>query len=254
MLRRGRRVSKKAGRKMARRGRARRSRPVGKTVVEFASAKQVIQLTDDPVNTIVALDNVNLGQFDRLSAIARCYQYYRITKVEMKFKPYWDTFISNAGPSATGSVPYLHWLIDTGEVLLPTGGPLGFNQIRDAGAKPIRFDDKTITVRWRPRVPQVTLGDSGALPALSYAMASKLSPWLPTNNAANQDPTGWVPSTVPHKGLYYGVEQASPNFNVFYGVEITVYAQFKKPLTYSFIQGEQTPAPSKVIAPKETSA
>lgn len=246
----GRKTTKATGRRRAARYRKRLARPMGRRVVEFASAKQVIQLTDDPVNTILALDNVTLAQFDRLSAIARCYQYYRITKIEMKFKPYWDTFISTGGAGSTGSVPYLHWLVDTGEVLLPTAGAVGFNQIRDAGAKPIRFDEKTVTIGWRPRVPQVTLADSSALPALSYAMATKLSPWLPTNNAANQDPTGWVPSTVPHKGLYYGVEQSVQSVNNTYGVEIVVYAQFKKPLTYSFIQEELVTPPKKVIEPK----
>jgi len=222
-----------AKRPARRAGRGRSTRPVGKRVVEFASAKQVLNLMDDSVNTLYTVDDVNLSQFDRLSAIARCYQYYRITKIEMKFKPYWDTYVSTGGPGSTGTVPYFHYLVDTGEVLIPVAGPPGFNEIRDAGAKPIRFDEKTINVVWRPRVPQIVAGNSSPTPGLAYQAMTKFSPWLTTNNAANEDPVGWAPSTVPHKGLYYGVEQAIPNPNIQYGVEITVFAQFKKPLAFS---------------------
>lgn len=244
---RNRRRGRRGGRRHARRGRL--TRPLGKNVVEFASAKQVLELTDDMVNQILIMDNVNLSLFDRLSQIARCYQYFRFTKIEMKFKPYWDTFISTGGPGSTGTVPYLHYLIDKGEVLLPNAG-LGFNQLRDAGAKPIRFDEKTITVSWAPKVLGVVAGSDGPLPNLAYQAPSRNSPWLSTNNAGGQDPVGWVPSMVPHKGLYYGVEQAIPNTNLIYGVEITVYAQFKKPLAFSAVQDGPAPV-QKSMVPKD---
>lgn len=188
-------------------------------------------MPNDVINQILILDDINLAQFDRLSSIASNYQFFRLNKVTLKFLPYSDTFFTSGAVGE--AVPYLHYLIDSGEVLLPVGGGAGFNQLRDSGARPIRFDDKTITVNWRPRVPVATAGNSASPPDLSYAMSTRVAPWLPTNNASNNDPVGWVASQVPHKGIYYGVEQeytTQPGGDRLYGVELTVHAQFRKPL------------------------
>jgi len=196
------------------------------------------------MKAILVLDDINLSQFDRLSSIASSYQSFRITRVDMRFKPYTDTFQNN-GPTGE-AVPYLHYLVDKGENLVPST----FNQLRDSGAKPIRFDDKTITVSWKPRVPQATAADSTATPTLSFAMNSQSSPWLPTNSTANLEPSVFLPSTVPHKGLYYGVEQAYTNGDVsrFYGVEITVHAQFRKPLFVVALDNYVPPTKKKITA------
>jgi len=212
------------GRRTAMRGRMRRAR--SSRVGEYASAKQTIELPNDSVNTLYQLTNVALNQFDRLSQIAGCYQFFRINLIEMKFKPSQDTFIAGGT-----TVPYFLHLIDKDEVLIPVGGLTGFNQIRDAGAVPIRFDDKTLTVRWKPRVPQVIAADNSTFPTLNWGMASKVSPWLATNHIANQDPGAFTPSRVPHKGLYYGVQQDVGSGD--YSVEITVHAQFRKALTFT---------------------
>lgn len=212
---------------------------------EFASATQTISLPNDLINTVYALDDVNLSQFDRLTNIAQSYQFFRLTKIELKFKPFQDTFVANGE-----QVPYLHYLIDSGEVLRPLAGAAGFNQLRDSGARPIRFDDKTITVRWAPRVSPMVAGSSDALPNVAY-MASRKASWLPTNNAANENPLGWVASQVPHKGIYYGVEGSSPLMDTReYNVEITVHAQFRKPLFVPPNEVDATPAKSKVVVPK----
>jgi len=213
-------------------------------VIERASAKQTIDLPDDTMNQLFRLDDVNLSQFDRLTNIGKCYQYFRFTKIEMQFKPAQDTFVANGE-----RVPYLHYLIDTGEVLNVLPGVPGFNQLRDAGAKPIRFDDKTIHVTWAPRVPVVTAGDSSAAPALTLNMASKKSPWLPTNNASNVEALGWVPSTTPHKGIYYGVEANALMADRVYNVAVTVHCEFRKPLVVAPNEGA-TLAPRKEVVKK----
>lgn len=241
MIKGGRKTSKRGGKKMARRARLRRA-VRRSTVPNYASATQTLQLPNDDFNTLYSLLNVNLSQFDRLSQIAACYQFYRIKLIEMKFKPFADTF-TNGTTLTTGSLPYFYYLIDKDEVLIPVGGVVGFQQIRDAGAKPIRFDEKTVSVRWKPRVPQVVAGTDAAAPALNWGMASKVSPWLATNNNAAQDPIGWVASQIPHKGLYYGVDQdvsaGLPTQQ--YGTEITVHMEFKKPLTFTAGPREEPP-------------
>lgn len=214
--------------------RAPRTRRIG-TKSEFASAKQTVLTTLDNINTVYDATNIALYQFDRLVQIARAYQYYRITKIEWVFKPEADTFTGT-----TGTVPYFLYLIDKGEVYQSTT----FNEMRDAGAKPIRFDDKSIRVSWKPRVPMVTNADSTGNPALSYSMASKTSPWLLTNANANSNPVSWVPSTVPHKGLYYGVQATGTYAVSTFTSEVTVHVQFKKPLGLAVDGGAPKPLPT----------
>jgi len=224
-----------------------RRRRQARSASERASARQTIDLPDDLLNQLYRLDDVNLAQFDRLSNIGQNYQFFRFTKIEMQFKPAQDTFVANGE-----RVPYLHYLIDTGEGLNVLPAPAGFNQLRDAGAKPIRFDDKTIRVTWAPRVPMVTAGDSSTAPTLTLNMSSKTSPWLPTNNAANVDALGWVPSSTPHKGLYYGVEANALMAERTYNVAITVHCEFRKPLVVPPNDGIYTPAPQKKVVKKKS--
>lgn len=237
----------KGGKKMFRRKFVRKSRPA-QAVTEFAGAKQTISLEDDALNSPYELTDINLSQFDRLSAIAKNYQYFRMTKIHMRFKPAQDTFVANGE-----RVPYLYYLINKGENLNIFSGAIGFNQLRDAGAKARRFDDKTITASWKPRVPIATAADSSGVPPLSYAMTTRDSPWLPTNGAANTDPLGWVPSTVPYKGILYGVEANALMADRTYNVEITVECQFKKPSSVVPV-GEFTPAPTKKVVARAEEA
>ncbi len=224
----GRKITKKGGKVMRRGARRTNLRRKG-NVAEWASAKQTLQLKDDPMNQILQLNQIRLAQFDRLTNIAQNYQFFRFTKVEMKFKPYSDTYIPQVGnPNPTAaSIPYLFYLIDKGNVLEVAN----FDNLRDAGCKPIRFDDKTVNVNWKPCVLQYAqdynLSGQNPLPVMK-----KQSPWLATSQNAGNRGGAWVASAVDHTGILYGVEQdiTIPDNTFYYGVEITVHAQFKKPL------------------------
>lgn len=238
--------AKRAGRGM------RRGRNSVKKVMnsEFASAKQTILLENDSVNILYTLYDVNLNQFDRLSQIAQAYQYFRFTKIEFKVKPFADTFTN----SGVNSVPYALWLIDRNESFDFASN--GFQAIRDAGAKPIRFDDRTVNIRYKPTVLQTLPSDNFNPPVGTTFMNSRISPWLPTNRYAGQELSvnQWAPSTVPHRGLVYGVQQDLANTGWQYGVEITVHCQFKKPgiVEKPPAEGEVvTPAIAKKIAPRD---
>lgn len=218
---------------------------------EFASASEVIRLADDNMGQLNALYDVNLAQFDRLAAIAKGYQYYRITKIEMKFVPHADTFTYGSGTT----VPTLYWLIDRNENILFSSN--GFDQIREAGAKPIRFDDKFVKVNWRPTVLQTMPNNNANPPSLVTYNTSRLSPWLPTNFYAAQETTvyQWAPSIVPHRGIVYGVSQESPVGTTYqYHAELVVHVQFKKPnVVYSLKEGETLEAAQeKIVVPKDS--
>lgn len=239
-----RRTSKPSGRRRANKAkrtvRRRRNRLANS---EFASAKQTIQLPDDTSNTIYRMDSVALSVFDRMCLIAKAYQYFRITKVEMKFKPFADTYAPNNG---IATVPYFYWLIDKGTNIEANS----FGALRDAGAKPIRFDDKTVSVSWKPAIHLMTGDVSGSSIFPTYCL-QKVSPWLSTNQNAGQGVSTWSPNETEHYGLLYGVEvdSGSQASNQIYGTEITVHFQFKKPLN-SPGNKERSVAVSKEIVDK----
>lgn len=206
--------------------RLRRFRPV-RNVPEYASCSvsQWIQF-NTAANTMYQIRNIALNQFRRAVSIANGYQHYRIKKVTLEFKPSFDTFTPVTG-TGTLQVPYLIYMIDKSGSI-PT--LVGTDDLRQMGAKPVRFDDKTIKVSWRPSVLQETFGNTAPLGSQSQY---KISPWLSTNaNALN--PGSFVPSGIDHLGIFFkvdrpgtlpaGVEEYT------YDVQITAEFQFKKPL------------------------
>lgn len=211
--------------------------------VEFASAKQNVKLGNDPINGLFRIDDINLSSFDRLTQIARGYQYFRFTKVVMRFKPLADTFITPGSltPGNWMSVPYLYTLVNKSDTL--NSVTTGFEGLRDAGVKPRRFDEKTVTIAWSPTVAQgVSLSETNN--TSSYA-TYRTSPWLSTNKNVMLPggSTTWDASTVPHLGIIYGVEQEYTGNDVLpYSVEIEVHAQFKKPLSFT---NDPTAAPAQ---------
>lgn len=233
-------------------------RRVAHTKDEWASAKQTLKLADDQFNSILKLDNVNLAQFDRMVQIAKAYQFYRITKLEYRLLPFADTYqtsgLDGAGNALPhSSLPYAYTLINKGENLTVNS----FNALRDAGAKPVRFDDRTVKVQWKPTVNILTRDSDATPPSYNFAL-TRTSPWLSTNDVAGQNPVTWTASTVPHMGLLYGVEQDfvshpidNPDYENSYGVEITAHFQFKKPLNFPGSgKAEEVSAISKDMTPQ----
>jgi len=195
--------------------------------VEYASMRQTLQLENQMTGDIIQLEGIALKALDRAVQVARAYQYFRIKKVDLQFKPFYDTFANPDPTQPSGSVPYLYWLINKGDVL----DVADFNGLRDAGAKPIRFDEKTINVSFKPAILMFS-SQSSATPTLNPSFnMSKVSPWLTTNDLAGTNGAVWTPSSLEHHGFTFGVQQditGTPGFT--YGVEITVHFDFKKPL------------------------
>lgn len=225
-----RRMPVRRGRKAARRAASK--------VGEWAEAKQTLQLADDAMNVIWQLNQIRLSQFPRLAQIAQSYQFFRFVRAEMRFKPYSDTYIPGAAPGSGGtitpSIPYFYHLIDKGNNLEIAD----FKSLRDAGAVPRRFDDKTIMVTWKPGVIYMTQDYQNQNPpatSVPKPASTKLSPWLATSANAGERGGAWFASEVDHTGLLYGCEQNSvvPDVVYRFGVELTIHAQFKKPLNFT---------------------
>lgn len=200
----------------------------------------------DMINLVYHLNDVNLSQFDRLTTLGRCYQFFRFTKIEVRFKPFSDTFIQQNN----ASVPNLYYVINKSDTL-DCGT---FNQLKDAGAKARRFDDKTIVVAWKPAVANGVINEqtaTGILPTAVAWASYRTSPWLSTDASPADGTVAWNPSTVPHKGLLYGVEQDITASAYSFGIELTVHAEFKKPLTMLPL-GEVYQAPTRKIVQEKT--
>lgn len=224
ITRRPRRLGKK--RAVRRRGgiRARRARVGGRAgISEYASLSERYD-TAPPgadyfaTNAMYSLVDVNLARFNRASAVAANYQYYKIRQVKLTLKYTYDTFQGAVGNS---SRPNLFYMFDkSGSV--PTNPTLAM--LKAMGARPHAMDNKPFTITWTPSVLNEVLNAGGGTLGAQY----RLSPWLSTN-ANILSPGVWNPSTVPHLGLYWFAEQTFAGGVQFSG-EIEVQFEFKKPL------------------------
>lgn len=190
----------------------------GRRVNDIAAVSETFAFNPTTVSgTIFADYSCSLFQHERARAVAQGYQEFRIKLVEYKFKPLADTFAAGSG----STVPYFYYLIDRAR---SNNGLVDAASFKAAGAKPIRMDDKTITVKYRPSVLYDTY-DAGTLTSLPRNY--KLSPWLATNDNSTIG-LGFVPSQVDHNGIRWYVEMLTGE--VQYLVERVVHIEFRKPL------------------------
>lgn len=207
------------GRKGGKRGvKARFAR--GMSQPEMGSISCSTNLSNLNTNTMYSRLNTSLDQFVRAVTTAQNFQFYKITGICIKFQPRLDTYIGGGA----STVPYFYYMIDKSGSLPTT---LTVGNLLQMGAKPIRFDDKTVTVKWKPSVLTDVANAAGGAPAASAPAQYKISPWLNTN-ANFITPGAWSPSTVDHLGLYWIVETSGANS--LYDAVLTVDFQFKKPL------------------------
>jgi len=170
---------------------------------------------------------------DRALAHAEQYGLYRIAKVVFKYKPYYDTFIpQNGGATPSGNfpttVPLLYWKMNR---YADAPAAWSLDDIKSLGAKPIRFDDKTYTLTYKPNI--LLANESAG----SISGQVKMTPWLNTDDAA--DTVGFAPSTTEHYGHFFWIDanlvnaQSEPDIG---SLDVTIFYEFKTPRT------EWTPA------------
>lgn len=183
---------------------------------------------------------LQLAQFKRASAIAGSYQEYRITGVTFKFTPRFDTFPATTDASNQIVVPYLYYIIDKVGAI-KAGATLA--QLQSMGAKPHRFDDKTITVKYKPAVLQ----SSETNTATSTLTRPVTSPWLLTMTSPSDNL--YAPSSVDHRGLWYILDAKNlPGDGQYeFDVDIQVDFQFRKPLLAQNAGVDATPQGGNVI-------
>lgn len=191
-------------------------------VPEWASLSETKQFSPDlAVGTSYNINDVQLSAFPRASAVAQGYQFFRIKKLKFIISPLLDTF-SSAGAT---QVPYLTWVINkTGSSFIG----LTKDWYLQNGAKPIRFDDKSIVISYAPAVVMDVV-ETATAGVNNQPNLPKTRQWLTTN----ADAFGAVfnPSTVSHTGHYVLVSSEGSTQPMTYKMTMTAEFEFKKPLS-----------------------
>jgi len=217
--------SKSKSRAPARRrmGRRRMGRRLPANVPEWASSSDIREAQVLETNQMYGPSAINLSQFKRASSIARNYQQYRITKVKFTFKPLFDTFAATTNAASQLVVPYLYYMIDK-NASIPTNATLA--TLQAMGAKPRRFDDKSIVVQWSPAYVMTDDVASGGSPFVKPF----ISPWLNTNETPAT--SSFTPSAATHFGLWYYLDAGGlPGDGEYeYECDVEIQVQFRKPL------------------------
>jgi len=215
-------MSRKGAKKRTTKPRARKAggkrRSKAMSQPDMAKCSVVRTLAGGVTNQMFAYGNFNLADYARAAGIAQYYQRYRITGIKLTFKPEYDTFALNpAGPNI--AKPNLYYMIDKSGSI-PDNVTL--EGLKQAGAKPHAFDEKPISVSWKPSVLNETQGAG----LLAVGAGYKISPLLATDANPN-NPGAWVASSVNHLGIKWYMEcQAASNINV--NLEAEVQFEFYK--------------------------
>jgi len=141
----------------------------------------------------------------RSALVAPAYGLYRIAQVEYKITPRFDTYTPNLAAigDAPVEVPKMYWKINRyGDA--PVGfGPAGMLSL---GSKPVRLDDKTLTIKYKPNILLANAGAAAAAQAGGSGQV-KITPWLSTDNQT--DNNAFALSTTQHYGHLMFIECAA---------------------------------------------
>lgn len=159
----------------------------------------------------------------RAQAIAPQFALYRIARIVLKFQPASDTYVSNPGfigGNGAITVPNLLWKMNR---FADAPAVITGDDLRTMGAKPIRFDDKNLTISYKPNI--LVSNASGG----SVSGEVKISPWLNTDSAP--DNAAFVLSTTQHYGHFHLVECAvnGAGTEPVGNFQATIYYEFKNP-------------------------
>jgi len=223
----------------------RKKRTVRRGGSQMARLHETITLEDLKPN--IAYDAfINLGLFKRATDVADNYQEYRISRVVWKFTPLYDTFVDASG---NAGLPYLYNKRHTYEA--PTTFDLDY--LKALGAKPRRFDDKTLSVSYVPNVNMAVFGDNsattGGTQLVNTSGKPAYKPWL--NTHLTTAPATEVMDTTRHYGLAFWIDQfqAAAGSSTVGQLECTAYFEFQKPWDLATITVD-TPAKTIVMAKK----
>lgn len=177
----------------------------------------------------------------RAAAVAEQFGLYRVAKCMFRYKPNSDTYVSNPafiGGSGAITVPYLYWKMNRF-----ADAPAAFtaNDLKNMGAKAIRFDDKTVTHSYKPNIL------TGIVSGGTNSGQLKMTPWL--NTDAAPDTANFALSTTQHYGHFFVVEAAvaGAGSQPVGTIEVTIVYEFKNPRV-KYTSQEQGALPTQSVS------
>jgi len=192
-------------------------------VPDIASLSETVDFGALNVGSPYSLNDIQLGQFARATMVAQGYQFFKIKSLCFKVQPLIDTFIATA-PGAT-QVPYLYWTINRSGNAFPALDKAFFIA---NGAKGIRLDDKTLTIKYAPNIVVDTVEQAAGAAIANQPNLPVRTPWLTTNREAYS--SLWNPSVVSHCGHFMAVYSEGSTQAMNYRLTCTAEIVFKKPL------------------------
>lgn len=171
------------------------------------------------------------GAPTRASIVAPAYGLYRVAQIEYKITPRFDTYAANLGQPGIPvgdqavEVPKLYWKMNRyGD------SPVGFTSLDmlSLGSKPLRLDDKTLTIKYKPNI---LLANAGAAAVAQDGGSGqvKITPWLSTDSEAGDN--AFALSTTQHYGhiMYIEAAAAGDGVSTICEIQARVVYEFKNP-------------------------
>jgi len=234
-----------------------RSSPNTAKVVEFFDLGQFNcnEAYDFALSGIVPTQLVS-GNPTRASIVAPAYGLYRVAQIEYKVTPKFDMYLPAAAQPGVAAgdqpveVPKLYWKMNRyGD------SPIGFTQddMLSLGSKPLRLDDKTLTIKYKPNILLANAGQA-ALAQDGGSGQVKITPWLSTDTQA--DNNNFALSTTKHYGhlMYIEAAAAGDGVSAVCEIQARVIYEFKNPRIHESAQSTatraQTPHTSVTFASK----
>lgn len=192
---------------------------------------ETFDLPDVQINTPYEYVLNGISPNTRAAQVAPNFGLYRIAKAIITYKPHYDTYTPGIVNSIPGNnyittVPQLYWkMIRYGDA------PAVFDDdyLKEMGARANRFDDKPVTVAYRPNI---LLADAGAAAqGLNGGSGQlKMTPWLSTDSEPGNG--AFALSTTVHYGhiLYVAANLVNNTSKPFVGsAELKIIYEFKNP-------------------------
>lgn len=154
----------------------------------------------------------SLASYSRAIEVARNYQEFQISYVEVRVKPRFDTYTNV--PGGNTAAPQLYY-----QVIKDGDTPTTALELKHNGINPVPFSmDKNISWRYKPAV--VIAGSAGNPTIL------RVSPWLNTNNNVG---AGYTANDTKHYGTALIADTLDAVSEGMFRVEVETHFKFRKP-------------------------
>lgn len=184
--------------------------------ISAVSGTATVLNTNQAYNFEFALSNAPT----RVLNVAKSYQEFKIDYVEVRLKPYYDTYGTTAATAGITAPQLYHQIIKDPSVV----DMVDISQFKFNGLNPMPFSkDGNKVWRYKPAASIVPIGTG-----TSASGMIKVSPWLDTEDFTSTSTTP-VFSTTQHYGSALWIDSAEGTKVPCATVEVEIHYAFRKP-------------------------